>query len=142
APKKSSSKKSNNSPITKAKQQSNVVEEELLGPSPLNLSTIHKPFKNSNYKTPKKSKNLKQILAAERTQELALDVPTYQNIECPPSVLPQKKYCDVTGLEAKYTDPKTGLRYHNSEIYQFIRTLSVPNVQAYLASRNAAVVLK
>lgn len=65
-----------------------------------------------------------------------------QNIECPPSILPQKKYCDVTGLEAKYTDPKTGLRYHNAEIYQFIRTLSVPSVQAYLGSRNAAVVLK
>ena len=57
-------------------------------------------------------------------------------------MLPQKKYCDITGLTSKYTDPKTGLRYHNAEIYQFIRTLSVPNVQAYLASRNAAVVLK
>lgn len=67
---------------------------------------------------------------------------TDQNIECPPSILPQKKYCDVTGLEAKYTDPKTGLRYHNAEIYQFIRTLNVPSVQAYLGSRNAAVVLK
>jgi INO80 complex subunit C len=56
--------------------------------------------------------------------------------------LPQKKYCDITGLDASYTDPKTSLRYHNVEIYQFIRTLGVPNVQAYLASRNAAVVLK
>lgn len=56
--------------------------------------------------------------------------------------MPQKKYCDITGLDAKYTDPKTGLRYHNAEIYQFISTLGVPNVQAYLASRNAAVVLK
>ncbi|KAI9270789.1 YL1 nuclear protein C-terminal domain-containing protein [Phascolomyces articulosus] len=140
APKKSSKKSSSSS--SKAKQQTPVIDEEPSGPAPLNLSTIHKPFKNTSYKTPKKSKNLKQILTAERTQELALDVPTYQNIECPPSVLPQKKYCDVTGLVAKYTDPKTGLRYHNSEIYQFIRTLSVPNVQAYLASRNAAVVLK
>lgn len=90
----------------------------------------------------KKNKNLKQILTLERDRQLALDIPTYENIECPPSILPQKKYCDITGLEAKYTDPKTGLRYHSAEIYQFIRTLGVPNVQAYLASRNAAVVLK
>lgn len=97
----------------------------------------------------------------ERDQVFALDIPTCkkkrifllflactkiyiidENIECAPSVLPQKKYCDITGLDAKYTDPKTSLRYHNAEIYQFISTLGVPNVQAYLASRNAAVVLK
>lgn len=105
----------------------------------------------------------------EKTQDLSPDIPTCkslslqsnrhyimslcqssqilhacvdQNIECPPSIRPQKKYCDITGLEARYTDPKTGLRYHSAEIYQFIRTLSVPNVQAYLSSRNAAVILK
>ncbi|KAI9312191.1 chromatin-remodeling complex subunit ies6 [Dichotomocladium elegans] len=111
-------------------------------PGPLNLTTIKKPFKNPRYHAPKKAKNLKQVLAAEKTQDLALNIPTYQNIECPPSIQPHQKYCDITGLLARYTDPKTGLRYHNAEIYQFIRTLSVPNVQAYLASRNAAVVLK
>ncbi|CAO0795719.1 unnamed protein product [Mucor circinelloides] len=115
-------------------------EEEYEGP--LNLLLTKKPFKNPHYKTVKKNKNLKQILTMERDKVYALDVPTYENIECAPSVLPQKKYCDITGLNAKYTDPKTGLRYHNAEIYQFIRTLGVPNVQAYLGSRNAAVVLK
>ncbi|KAI9483409.1 MAG: YL1 nuclear protein C-terminal domain-containing protein [Benjaminiella poitrasii] len=109
---------------------------------PLNLLTVKKSFKNSHYKTVKKNKNLKQILTMERDRELSLNIPTYENIECPPSIMPQRKYCDITGLDAKYTDPKTGLRYHNAEIYQFIRTLGVPNVQAYLASRNAAVVLK
>ncbi|PHZ12115.1 uncharacterized protein RHIMIDRAFT_140363 [Rhizopus microsporus ATCC 52813] len=116
------------------------VNEDNLGP--FNLLIEKKPFKNNAYKSAKKSKNLKQILAMERERQLALDIPTYENIECPPSVLPQRKYCDITGLDAKYTDPKTGLRYHNAEIYQFIRTLGVPNVQAYLSSRNAAVVLK
>ncbi|KAI8388483.1 ino eighty subunit 6 [Radiomyces spectabilis] len=116
------------------------VEENTSGP--LNLLVARRSFKNSNYVGPKKSKNLKQILALEKTMDLAIDIPTYQNIECPPSILPQKKYCDITGLDARYTDPKTGLRYHNAEIYQFIRSLGVPNVQAYLASRNAAVVLK
>ena len=27
-------------------------------------------------------------------------------------VLKSKHYCDITGLPSKYTDPKTGLRYH------------------------------
>ncbi|KAI7862020.1 ino eighty subunit 6 [Spinellus fusiger] len=117
-----------------------TVEQNTVGP--LNLALVKKPFKNTHYSVPKKSKNLKQILTMEKAQEFALHVPTYQNIECPPSVMPQKKYCDVTGLDASYTDPKTTLRYHNAEIYQFIRTLGVPNVQTYLGSRNAAVVLK
>ncbi|KAJ3048624.1 chromatin-remodeling complex subunit ies6 [Rhizophlyctis rosea] len=64
------------------------------------------------------------------------------NIEAPPSVTPQKKYCDITGLEAPYTDPKTGLRYHNADIYQFIKTLNQSAVQQYLALRNANVILK
>ncbi|KAK4516300.1 uncharacterized protein ATC70_011270 [Mucor velutinosus] len=123
-------------------KKSNLSESEEEYEGPLNLLLAKKPFKNPNYKTVKKNKNLKQILTMERDKVYALDVPTYENIECAPSVLPQKKYCDITGLNAKYTDPKTGLRYHNAEIYQFIRTLGVPNVQAYLASRNAAVVLK
>lgn len=41
----------------------------------------------------------------------------------PPSLLPPKKYCDITGLEAPYTDPKTTLRYHSKEIYGIINTL-------------------
>ncbi|CAJ0754141.1 11300_t:CDS:2 [Entrophospora sp. SA101] len=40
-----------------------------------------------------------QILAAERNQNATLNVPTYSNIEAPPSIFPQKKYCDLTGLE-------------------------------------------
>ncbi|ORY96631.1 YL1 nuclear protein C-terminal domain-domain-containing protein [Syncephalastrum racemosum] len=138
APKKSGNKKG---PIG-IKIKVPVEEPTTPTSGPLNLATIKKPFKNPRYTTPKKNKNLKQLLAMEKTQDLSPDIPTYQNIECPPSIRPQKKYCDITGLEARYTDPKTGLRYHSAEIYQFIRTLSVPNVQAYLSSRNAAVILK
>jgi INO80 complex subunit C len=70
-------------------------------------------------------------------------------IEAPPSVIPPKKYCDITGLEvslcfscsqpqfsgsyhhadscsfytqAPYIDPKSRLRYHNAEVYELIRT--------------------
>ncbi|WFD36263.1 chromatin-remodeling complex subunit ies6 [Malassezia cuniculi] len=31
-------------------------------------------------------------------------VPTF---EAPPSLMPRKKYCDITGLKGTYTDPKS-----------------------------------
>ncbi|KAH8550320.1 chromatin-remodeling complex subunit ies6 [Umbelopsis sp. PMI_123] len=108
----------------------------------MNLLQVARPFKNKNYSAPKKARSLKQLLTQEKLSEFDVDLPTYQNIESPPSIRPLKKYCDITGLDAKYTDPKTGLRYHNAEIYQFIKGLGVSSVQAYLGSRNAAVVLK
>lgn len=43
-------------------------------------------------------------------------------IEAPPSVLPPKKYCDITGLDAPYIDPKSRLRYHNAEVYAILKT--------------------
>lgn len=64
------------------------------------------------------------------------------NIEAPPSLLPKRKYCDVTGLEAHYTDPKTGLRYHSAQVYAFIKKLSTAQIQECLSFRNAHVVLK
>jgi hypothetical protein len=45
-------------------------------PTPINLHLVRKPFKNPHYKTPKKFKTLKQILAAERNLNTPLDVPT------------------------------------------------------------------
>ncbi|KAJ3088213.1 chromatin-remodeling complex subunit ies6 [Quaeritorhiza haematococci] len=131
-------------------------DEELLSPAssttpaipPLNMATVHKPFKNPHYKTPKKFKNLKQIIVAEKNGQVAgvpepsLDQPTYWNIEVPPSILPAKKYCDITGLEAPYTDPQSGLRYHNMEVFQYIRTLPQHQIQEYLKLRNAAIRLK
>ncbi|TEB18709.1 hypothetical protein FA13DRAFT_1745325, partial [Coprinellus micaceus] len=45
------------------------------------------------------------------------------SIEAPPSVLPQRHYCDITGLEAPYTDPATGLRYHDKSVYALIQGL-------------------
>ncbi|RIB15027.1 YL1 nuclear protein, partial [Gigaspora rosea] len=63
-------------------------------------------------------------------------------IEAPPSIIPQKKYCDITGLEGKYTDPKTRLRYHSAEVYKEIKQLAPGVVQDYLGLRHAAVVLR
>jgi INO80 complex subunit C len=70
--------------------------------------------------------------------------PTYTNIESAPSFHPssQKKYCDITGLPAPYTDPKTRLRYHNKELYGTIRMMPQNVYEAYLAARGAHTILK
>ncbi|KAH0261409.1 hypothetical protein KCU91_g14039, partial [Aureobasidium melanogenum] len=67
---------------------------------------------------------------------------TYTSIQAAPSFKPKQKYCDITGLPAKYSDPKTGLRYHNTEVYSVIKTLSTAQVQEYLAARDAHTILK
>lgn len=69
---------------------------------------------------------------------------TYTNIESAPSLNPahQHRYCDITGLPAPYTDPKTRLRYHNKEIFGVIRTLGQGVAENYLEARGAHVVLK
>jgi INO80 complex subunit C len=111
-----------------------------------------RPFKSAPSKPryARRNKNLKQILQDEQKALAALaaessDAPNgsttkasvrgrsgrtlrveglqWSDIDAPPSLLPQKKYCDITGLEGKYTDPKTKLRFHNSEVYAVIQTL-------------------
>jgi INO80 complex subunit C len=69
---------------------------------------------------------------------------TYTNIESAPSLrmASKKHYCDVTGLNAPYTDPKTRLRYHDMEIFALIRTLGQGSTEGYLAARGAHIVLK
>ena len=68
---------------------------------------------------------------------------TYTNIESAPSFRAAKKhYCDITGLPARYTDPKTKLRYHNQEIFGVVRTLPPGGPDQYLAARGANVILK
>lgn len=88
---------------------------------------------------PKKSrvwKSLRQITTAERINVRAI---TYMNIDAAASLKPPKKYSDISGLEAKYTDPQTKLRYANASEFQFIRTLQPEAINAYLALRKAAI---
>uniref|UniRef100_A0A0D6QQZ8 Vps72/YL1 C-terminal domain-containing protein n=1 Tax=Araucaria cunninghamii TaxID=56994 RepID=A0A0D6QQZ8_ARACU len=87
-------------------------------------------------------KHLKQILQAENYNLYPADEPNYVNIESPPSMYPAKKYCDITGFVARYTDPRTKLRYANADVFKRIRYLSNDSIQGYLALRNAAIVLK
>ena len=69
---------------------------------------------------------------------------TYTNIESAPSLHPasQKHYCDITGLPASYTDPKSRLRYVNKEVFDVVRTLPQGVAEKYLEARAAHVVLK
>jgi INO80 complex subunit C len=70
--------------------------------------------------------------------------PTYTNIESAPSFHPasRKHYCDITGLNAPYLDPKTKLRYHNKEIFAVLRELGPGVAEQYLEARGAQVILK
>ncbi|KAG2004268.1 hypothetical protein CC2G_002838 [Coprinopsis cinerea AmutBmut pab1-1] len=131
------------------------------------FSYLHspRPFKNPNYtkNVNRRAKNLKAVLGQERERERAErerrrqeradsnamdvdsaeeEVPTYATIEAPPSVWPQKHYCDITGLEAPYTDPATGLRYHDRHVYAIIQSLSPSNVKDYLSARGVNSIVK
>jgi len=73
------------------------------------------------------------------------------NIEAPFSLYPARKYCDITGLEAKYVDPATQLRYHSSAVYKYViqatksadtGNLSDHKIKEYLSLRKAAVDIK
>lgn len=69
---------------------------------------------------------------------------TYTNIESAPSFHPtsKRRYCDITGLPASYTDPKTRLRYHDKEVFGLLRTMPQATTEGYLAARGAHTVLK
>ncbi|XP_054478118.1 INO80 complex subunit C [Anoplopoma fimbria] len=86
-------------------------------------------------------KNLKQILALERTLPWKLNDPNYYSIDAPPSLKPTKKYSDISGLPANYTDPQTKLRFTSSEEFSYIRLLPTDVVTGYLALRKATCIV-
>ncbi|KAK9380971.1 uncharacterized protein V2V93DRAFT_370050 [Kockiozyma suomiensis] len=117
------------------------------------ITMAPKPFRNPSHKTPtRRIKNSKQIVSDEikRIQSLPdeartaalVDTPTYMNVEAPPSVVPRKWWCDITGLKAPYRMPGNGMRYHNKEIYEVIKHLPPGVDQQYLQLRSANVVLR
>ena len=67
---------------------------------------------------------------------------SWSSIEAGPSLMPKKKYSDLSGFEAPYTDPKTKLRYTSVEEYKKVRAMTDDRVQATLAVRGANVVFK
>ena len=92
------------------------------------------------------SQNLATLVLEKNLQASLSSGPiaTYTNIESAPSLhlRNQRHYCDITGLPASYTDPKTRLRYHNKEIFDVVRGLNQGGAERYLEARGAHVVLK
>ena len=52
------------------------------------------------------------------------------------------KYCDFVGFHARYTDPKTGLRYYNGELHGLVQSLPATLKDEILSVRKANIVLK
>ncbi|XP_044063266.1 INO80 complex subunit C [Siniperca chuatsi] len=123
------------------------------GPTPTTESTAKPPpFKDPAFmhsgiggaaagKKNRTWKNLKQILVLERTLPWKLNDPNYYNIDAPPSLKPSKKYSDISGLPANYTDPQTKLRFTSSEEFSYIRLLPTDVVTGYLALRKATCIV-
>uniref|UniRef100_G1DFU8 INO80 complex subunit C n=1 Tax=Capra hircus TaxID=9925 RepID=G1DFU8_CAPHI len=110
------------------------------------------PFKDPNFvhsghggalagKKNRTWKNLKQILAAERALPWQLNDPNYFSIDAPPSFKPAKKYSDVSGLLANYTDPQSKLRFSTIEEFSYIRRLPPDVVTGCLALRKATSIV-
>ncbi|KAG4302888.1 hypothetical protein PCANB_000854 [Pneumocystis canis] len=121
-------------------QAQNIFDEMDIGP-------LDKPFKNPQFKrNPRRNKTLRQVLMHEtqlhQSQPLLPDIPTYSNIEASPSLFPHAKWCDVTGLHGFYTDPKTGLRFHNKEVFSVIKNMTQGIEQQFLQMRGLQVMLR
>ncbi|KAH9503292.1 INO80 complex subunit C [Bulinus truncatus] len=82
-------------------------------------------------------KNLKQIITAERGLSWGPNDVTYGSIDAPPSFRPAKKYSDISGLEAKYTDPQTKMRYTNTDEYRRVKLLPSDIIAGCLQLRKA-----
>jgi hypothetical protein len=87
----------------------------------------------------KHNKNLKQILAGDMEAD---QLGSYSSIDGGISVKRPAKYCDFTGFSTKYQDPKTGLRYFNTDFYPYVKTIPDSVRDDYLAIRKANIVLK
>ncbi|XP_030379183.1 INO80 complex subunit C [Scaptodrosophila lebanonensis] len=94
--------------------------------------SFKKPFafpKNCTYRP------LRQINNMERNLKLPADQPTYFTIKAPPSLLPAKKYSDISGLPAPYVDPHSKLRYSNSDEYASMQHMPSDIINGYLTLR-------
>ncbi|KMZ76055.1 INO80 complex subunit C [Zostera marina] len=121
-----------------------VAKAEMILPNVLPFKRVQRTSEKHIKGQPKTKhwKHLKQIIQAENFQDYPSDQSNYVNIETPPSMYPPKKYCDITGFQTTYIDPKTNLRFANTDVFKQSRHLPEEMVQKYLSLRNAAVVLR
>ena len=128
-----------NSGISTPQPLTSVVGTGSATPLPVNGTAVHSNITQA-------AQNLSTLVLERNLQASTSSGPiaTYTNIESAPSLHPahQKHYCDITGLPARYTDPKTRLRFHNKEVYEVVRSLQQGQAENYLEARGAHVVLK
>jgi hypothetical protein len=67
------------------------------------------------------------------------DSARYESLAAPPSLLPANKYCDLTGLPAKYTHPATGVRYNQ---HTAILASNIDTLHALLDIRGVKRIIK
>lgn len=99
---------------------------------------VHSSIGAAGSKRTRVWKNLKQIITTERSLPWDNSDVTYGSIDGPPSFKPSKKYSDLSGLEARYTDPQTKIRYATPEEFSRVRTLPSDLVSGYLSLRKAS----
>lgn len=87
-------------------------------------------------------KSSRSLITAEHYDMVPANTATFVNIDAPPSMLPSKKYCDVTGLPCKYTDPVTKMRFVSKDAFRMIRKLQDHKVEEFLSLRHAQTRLK
>lgn len=139
--------------------------------TPILLSTVNTvdwnkvqlSFKNPNFKKTyphsiiisgkkRQWKALKQIITQELTETSSTETSStetssvkglnYGSIDAPPSFKPAKKYSDISGLEANYTDPQTKLNYSNAIEFKVIKKLPSDLIAGYLTLRRANIQLQ
>lgn len=81
-------------------------------------------------------KNLKSILASEKASPSGS---LYHNINAGLSRIPKKKYSDISGLPALYTEPNTKLCFYDSKEFHIIHSLSQETITGLQALRKATL---
>jgi len=56
-------------------------------------------------------------------------------LNAPPSLVPAKKYSDISGLPAPYADPHTKLRFANADEYASMQHMPSDIINGYLTVR-------
>ncbi|KAL9104630.1 MAG: hypothetical protein Q9163_000434 [Psora crenata] len=131
----------NNSGSTTPNPTTSSLNTAAASPLPTNGAATHSNISQAahNLSTMVLERNMQASMPSTRGP-----VATYTNIESAPSLHPgdKKHYCDITGLPASYTDPKSRLRYCNKEIFDVVRGLPQGAAEKYLEARGAHVILK
>ncbi|XP_066596098.1 INO80 complex subunit C [Prorops nasuta] len=124
-----------------------MVNDEVLESGKKSLPVFKNPTFQQKFRPTSSSgkkrtwRSLKQVLAQERALPWPTNAIHYSSINAPPSFKPAKKYSDISGLPARYTDPQTKLYYATAEEFTTVRSLPMDITAGYLALRGASSIV-